>query len=122
MRLATLLTLPLLGALMALPAQAPAQVSITARLGPVLSIKAYSAERHGDWHTSYKKWTPVTRYEVNGSYYSKNVSGSRPVAMYRYKSETFLPPHEKAFNGYDKRYNYKHAPNEEDHGRVHSGS
>ena len=71
MRIATLVTYPLLlGALIAMPTRAPAQVSVRvgARLGPEISLSAYSPERHGDWRTNYRQWRPVTLYDVNAAH------------------------------------------------------
>jgi hypothetical protein len=122
MRIATLLTYPLLlGALIALPAQAPAQVSIRigARLGPEVQVGAYSPARYGEWRTSYRQWQPVTYYNLNGHYYRNNVRGSRAVQMYRRGNENFLPPQEQGWNGSDRRYNNRHRPNNDDYGHVH---
>jgi roadblock/LC7 domain-containing protein len=122
MRIATFLTLPLLGALIALPAPAPAQVNVTiqfgARLGPEIGVFAYSPERHGDWRTNYRRWTPVTLYDVNGHYYRTAVRGARPVLLYTYNNEYFLPPQDRAWIGLDKRYNYPRQPTPVDYGRA----
>ena len=120
MRIATLVTIPLLvlGAQIAMPTRAPAQVSVTARLGPEISVSAYSQTRHGDWQTNYRQWKPVTLYNVNGHYYKHSVRGARAVAVYQHNNETFLPPQDKAWVGHDRRYNYKHQPNNDDYGRV----
>jgi hypothetical protein len=88
------------------------------RLGHEIGVLAYSAERAGDWHRNYRRWTPVTTYEVNGRYYPNNAPGARPVAMYRYRNEYFLPPQDQAFAGHDRRFNYGNQPNNEDRGRV----
>jgi hypothetical protein len=124
MRLGKLVALPLLAAMIAVPAQrAHAQVSINvklgARLGPEVGIFAYSPERLGDWHANYRKWTPITVYDVNGHYYRHPVGGSRAVVVYSYNGEYFFPPTDHAWVGFDKRYDYHHAPIEVDFGRVH---
>ena len=119
MRIATLVTYPLLvGALIALPTRAPAQVRVTARLGPEISLSAYSPAQHGDWRTNYRQWKPVTLYDVNGHYYQHSVRGARAVQVYRRGNEHFLPPQDQAWVGHDKRYNYKHQPSNDDYGRV----
>jgi hypothetical protein len=122
MRIASLMTLPLLGALIALPTRAPAQanvsVSVGARFGPEVSLSAYSQDRHGDWRTSYRQWKPVTLYDVNGHYYQHRVRGGRPVQVYRRGNEHFLPPQDQGWVGHDRRYNYNHRPNNTDYGRV----
>jgi hypothetical protein len=122
MRIATLVTIPLLvlGAQIALPARAPAQVSVRigARLGPEISLSTYSPDRYGDWRTNYRRWRPVTLYDVNGHYYQHSVRGARAVQVYRRGNEHFLPPQDQAWVGHDRRYNYKHQPNNDDYGRV----
>ncbi len=122
MRITTWLTIPLFGVLMAVPAFVPAQVNIKvefgARLGPEVGVVAYAPERHGDWRVEYRKWTPVVLYDVNGHYYRNEVRGSRPILVYTYRNEYFLPPQDKAWVGLDKRYNYAQRPVEVDYGRV----
>jgi hypothetical protein len=122
MRIATMLTIPLLGALVALPASAPAQVNISVkfgtRLGPEIGVFAYSPERHGDWRANYRKWTPVTIYDVNGRYYRYAVAGSRPVVVYSYNNEYFFPPSDRSWDGFDKRYDYRRRPGADDERRV----
>jgi hypothetical protein len=122
MRLTTLLSLPLFAGLIAAPTVVPAQVQISVqfgtRLGPEIGVFAYSQERHGDWRNNYRRWTPVTLYDVNGRYYRTNVRGSRAVAMYTYQNEYFLPPSDQEWVGRDTRYNYGRRPNESDMGRA----
>ena len=122
MRIANLMTVTLVAAALALPARVPAQVNITVRfgtgLGPEVDVFAYAPERLGDWHASYRQWTPVTLYDVNGHYYRKSVSGSRAVVVYSYNGEYFLPPTDRAWVGFDKRYDYKRAPADVDMGRA----
>jgi hypothetical protein len=122
MRVTTFLALPILGALIALPARAPAQVNVSVqfgtRLGPEIGVFAYSTQRQGDWRSNYRSWTPVTLYDVNGHYYRNNVRGSRAVAVYSYNNEYFLPPEDQAWNNADKRYNYQRRPIADDQSRV----
>ena len=112
----------LLGVGLALPARAPAQVNLSLtlsqRLGPELSIFAYSAPDHGAWRTTYRQWTPVTVYVYEGHYYRKSVRGARPMVIYRRNNEYFMPPEDRSWVGSDKRYNYKRQPIEEDRGRA----
>lgn len=114
MRITTLLTVPILAALIALPTRAPAQTSISVQIGtpgPEFSVVAYSAQRHGAWQANYQRWTPVTMYEVNGHYYRSqahdrdNRPVGRPVSMYRYRNEYFTPPTDQRFAGKDRRIN-----------------
>jgi hypothetical protein len=126
MRPTSLLTISLLGATMAIAAPAPAQLNVSVlfgtRLGPEIGVFAYSQERQGDWRNNYRQWTPVTLYDVNGHYYRSQVRGSRPVAVYSYNNEYFLPPQDQAWVGKDRRYNYRRRPNDSDEHRVRSYS
>jgi hypothetical protein len=122
MRITPWLTLPLLAALSALPAPAPAQLNVTiqfgARLGPEIGVFAYSPQRHGDWRTTYRQWAPVTLYDINGHYYRTQVRGARPVLVYSYRNEYFLPPQDQAWVGFDKRYQSQRQPAPADYGRA----
>jgi hypothetical protein len=122
MKIAKWLAVPFAIALVALPARAPAQVNLTVRfgtrLGPDVGVFAYSPERNGDWHANYRKWTPVTLYDVNGRYYRNSVNGSRAVIVYSYNDEYFLPPTDAGWVGMDRRYNYNRRPSADDAGRV----
>lgn len=121
MRFATSVAYPiLLGALIALPARAPAQVSvqINARLGPAIGLSVYTPDRYGDWRTTYRQWTPVTLYTVNGNYYRRSTRGARRVTVYRRGNDYFLPPQDQAWVNRDRRYNYRHRPNNDDYGRA----
>ena len=123
MRIATWMTVPLLGALIALPTRAPAQMNITVRfgtrLGPEIGVFAYSPQRYGDWRASYRRWTPVTLYDINGHYYRNSVRGARAVQVYSYNHEYFLPPEDQAWaHRGDPRFNYNRAPGQPDYGRA----
>jgi hypothetical protein len=122
MRKTTLLAAALASALMALPARAPAQVQISvafgARLGPQIGIFAYSADHYGPWRTAYVDWTPVTVYYVNGRYYRHGVSGARAVVVYRYHDDYFFPPRDRGWNKFDRRYDYRHRPDDDDWGHA----
>lgn len=121
MRIAPWITLPLLGALVLQPAPAAAQgvrISFGARLGPEVRVYAYSPDRLGDWRANYVRWTPVTLYDINGHYYRRAVRGARPVLVYKYHNQYFLPPDDQGWRGRDHRYNYRRAPNQTDYGRA----
>ena len=120
MRIATLVTLPLLGALIALPTRAPAQLTIRfgTRLGPEVSVFAYSAERYGNWRDRYGQWKPVTLYDINGHYYRYQAGGARAVQVYQHANEYFLPPQDREWVGRDRRYNYQRQPGDVDYGRA----
>jgi hypothetical protein len=122
MRIVKLMALPLLAAMAIVPTRASAQVNLSVRfgtrLGPDIGVFAYSQERMGDWHQNYRKWTPVTLYDINGRYYRNSVSGSRAVGVYSYNGEYFLPPSDAGWVGRDQRYNYAWRPVAEDANRV----
>jgi roadblock/LC7 domain-containing protein len=96
-----------------------AHVAVDSRLGAEIELWDYSADRAGDWRTSYRRWTPVTIYEYHGHYYQHAIAGTRPVEVYRYGYEYFLPPGDAAWVGFDKRFDYKHRPTDDDRTRVH---
>ena len=120
MRRTLVFVLPLLGALI-FSTRAPAQINVGVRfgtrLGPEVSVFAYSPERLGDWRANYRRWAPVTLYDINGRYYRSYVRGARPILVYQYRNEYFLPPQDQGWNGSDRRYNYRRQPTQEDFGR-----
>jgi hypothetical protein len=122
MKIGKLIAVPFVVALFAVPSHASAQVNLSVRfgtrLGPDVSVFAYSPERHGDWRANYRKWTPITLYDINGHYYRNSVPGARAVAMYSYNGEFFLPPTDDAWMNKDRRYSYDHRPVDIDRGRV----
>jgi hypothetical protein len=119
MRIRTLFALPIIAGLLALPTVTTAQ-SVTARTGirlPEINVGIYAPESHGAWRDNYRTWEPTTVYIVNGRYYGSRVRGSRSVVVYRRNNEYFLPPHEKAWEGHDDRYDYKRKPHKDDWNR-----
>ena len=119
MRISSLATLPLIAVLALAPAKSSAQVSVSLRLGPPVVVHSYTPEVYGDWHSSYRSWTPTTRYYYDGKWYDKSVRGSRAVAVYRNRSgEVFLPPQDHDWDNKDKRYNYKRRPSDEHYQHV----
>lgn len=121
MRLSTLAVLPLLGALFYAPAPAAAQgisIRFGTRLGPQVNLTTYSADRYGDWRTGFRRWTPVTLYEVNGRYYRYQVRGARAILVYKYRNDYFLPPQDQGWRNHDRRYNYHRIPSDADYGRA----
>jgi hypothetical protein len=116
MRLATVaVSLSLLFAGAPIAPAAAQGVGITVKLGPERTVRPYSSDKYGDWHTNYKKWTPTTLYYNDGHYYGKKGPGSRAVMVYKKGNDYFLPPHESDWVGKDKRYNYSRKPNDEDY-------
>ena len=119
MRISMLAALPLIGALALSPASSSAQVSVSLRLGPPVTVHTYAQESYGDWHTNYRQWTPTTMYYYEGNWYPKQVRGSRAVAVYRSKQgQYFLPPQDHDWDNKDKRYNYKRRPLDEHYQHV----
>lgn len=116
MRITRFLALPFVAALMLAPRSAPAQVNVTIRLGTPVMVMNYSPDYYGEWRTNYTQWRPVTVYFYQGKYYPRSVRGSRPVMIYRRGTEYFLPPQDQAWaKRGDKRFNYKHRPNDDDY-------
>jgi len=122
MRITCLVTLPLLSAAIVLPTKASAQVNISvafgSRLGPEIGVFRYAPERLGDWRANYRNWRPVTLYDINGRYYRGQVRGARPIQVYSYENEYFLPPQDRAWSGADRRYDDRRQPTQDDYGRV----
>ena len=119
MRISLLSTLPLLGSLALAPHQGSAQVNVTIKLGNPVPVTRYAPEAYGDWHTDYQSWRPVTLYAYQGNLYTRQVSGSRPVALYRTRQgDYFLPPQDRDWDGKDHRYNYKRRPSDDDYERA----
>jgi hypothetical protein len=90
---------------------------IDRRFGSELGVLEYSSERAGDWRKNYKRWTPTTVYEFKGHYYPHDAPGARALQIYRYHDEYFLPPRDRGWVGYDKRYDYDRQPTDDDHSR-----
>ena len=83
---------------------------------PGIEIYGYSARQYGDWRASYRQWTPVVVYEVNGQYYPTNVRGARQVQVYRSQGGYFLPPRDQDWARTDKRFKNKRRPTDADYG------
>jgi len=111
--------LPLIGLLaVATPRPAPAQVSIDVRLGPPVVVTNYAPDVYGDWRTDYRYWHPVTLYFYDGNWYQRQVRGARPVVVYRYRNQFFLPPRDEGWMNRDRRYNYKRRPMDDDYNHA----
>lgn len=118
MRISLLATLPLLGALAVAPHQASAQASVTLRLGTPLVVTNYAQESYGDWHTTYRHWSPVTVYSYNGNWYPRQVRGSRAVTVYRTNNQYFLPPRDQDWNNRDHRISARRRPTDDDYSHA----
>jgi hypothetical protein len=128
MRFPKIMTLPVLAALALAPVASHAQINATVHIGPTprawgheIVINPYAQDKYGDWHTSYRRWQPVTMYFHDGRYFDRQVRGSRPVMVYRAHGEYFLPPQDRDWNNKDRRYNYKRVPNDDDYNRPRPG-
>lgn len=118
-RASWLTALPLIGLLaVATPRPAPAQVSISVRFGPPVVVTDYAPEVYGDWRTDYIYWRPVTLYFFEGNWYPRPIRGARPVVVYRYRNEYFLPPRDQGWVNRDRRYNYRRRPIDVDYRHV----
>ncbi len=110
MRFISLAGISLVGAIIAAPAAASAQVrvqvDIGGRRGPEIGVVAYSPRRVGEWRDNYQRWTPVTLYyyEPARRYYARPVHGARPVMLYSYRGEYFLPPRHESWDRVDRRF------------------
>lgn len=124
MRISTRMALPTLSGLMLIglaacgPGYGTTRVGMSAQLGPGINVYAYDAARDGDWHTSYRQWTPTTVYEANGTYYPNKVRGGRQVQVYHSQSGYMLPPRDQAVASTDKRLNRKKLPTDADYSRA----
>ncbi len=119
----TLAALPLLLAGLALPAQA--QISADIHIGPPqrswgheVPVVTYSSERFGPWRSAYRHWHLVSVYYANGHYYQHRIRGARRVEVYRSGNAYFLPPQEPGWNHFDRRYDYRYAPHDEDYSHA----
>lgn len=83
--------------------------------GDEVFVGSYSSDAYGDWRTNARNWEPVTLYNHNGRYYSTVVPGARAVAVYRSDNQYFLPPTDDQWKNSDSRYDYSHAPTQDDY-------
>lgn len=90
-------------------------IGITAQMGPALDISLYSSNQFGDWHRAYRTWTPVRVYYMNGRYYRRPVRGARLVIVYSDGHHYFFPPRDDGWNHFDRRYDYRYRPTDDDY-------
>jgi hypothetical protein len=103
------------------PACAPpgaTEIGVSAEFGPGIDVFDYDAGYFGPWRTDYLLWTPTTVYVEGSHFYSTRVRGSRPVEVYRYRDQYFLPPRDHGWVNHDRRYDYKHRPSSKDYQRA----
>lgn len=117
MRAMQIIAAGLAGALLLRPAAAQSQVSVSitvgAQLGPPVPVYVYSAERYGPWREDWDRWTPVVLFEQDGRFYRRHARGMRAVEVYVYGRDYFLPPQDRDWVGYDRRYDYRLRPGRE---------
>jgi hypothetical protein len=108
MRSISLITLPVLAALAALPlsAQVSARVHVGIPIGRPemrvvgrpLAVREYDPAVVGDWEDYYDDWAPETVYLYGGQYYDYPVvSYATPVVVYRYRDQVFFGPRDRNF-------------------------
>ncbi|MGH7581776.1 MAG: hypothetical protein ACREL5_00965 [Gemmatimonadales bacterium] len=118
MRMASLLTIAAFGSATLFAGQAAAQVSATIHIGQQprsgneVVVYPYSSATYGDWHTADRRWQPVRLYQRDGHFYRTRVSESRPVGVYRWHQQYFLPPRDATWQNHDRRYNYRYRPDD----------
>ena len=83
--------------------------------GNEVFISSYSPDVHGDWRNTYRRWQPVTLYNRNGRYFTRDVPSARAVMVYRWQNQYFLPPTDDQWRSADRRYNYGRAPTQDDY-------
>ncbi len=100
------------------PGYRTTRISASAQLGPGIDIYSYSASQDGDWHANYRQWTPVTVYEMNGSYYPNQVKGGREVQVYRTSGGYMLPPQRPEHEPHRQAPERQELPNSADYSRA----
>ena len=85
------------------------------RYGNNVQVTIYSPDTHGDWRRSYDRWEPVTIFNLNGRYFPASVPGARPLMVYRWQGQYFLPPRDQAWLDVDRRYDYRLRPTDDDY-------
>jgi hypothetical protein len=78
----------------------------------------YSPQVHGDWRTAYNGWATATIYNLNGHYYPTQVPGARPLMVYQWQNQYFLPPQDRGWDNVDRRYDYRLRPTDDDYNSV----
>lgn len=122
MRATHLFAAALAGALLLEPSPARGQVSVSitlgAEVGPPIPVYTYSAYRYGPWRKDWRRWTPVVLYERDGRFYRHHARGTRAVEVYADGGDYFMPPRDRDWVGFDRRYDYGDRPRDDDFDRV----
>ena len=111
-----------MGALALMTACAPSYrtngASVGVQAGNGVDVYGYSPQAYGDWHTTYRQWTPTTVYEWNGRYYPTRIRGARQVQVYQTDRGYMMPPRDADFVRTDRRFNKKKLPTDDDYRRA----
>jgi len=120
MRISTLTTALTLATAAGIAGCGPGYTSygVTADFGTPVDVYGYEPDYWGDWRTNYSLWSPTVVYDYNGAYYPRQIRGSRPVEVYQYHNQYFMPPRDNAWVNTDKRFDYKHRPSGKDYQRA----
>jgi hypothetical protein len=86
--------------------------------GSEVVVNTYSPEAYGNWRSGYRRWRPVTLYSRDNRYFLRAVPGSRPVSVYSWNNQYFLPPQDRQWDQYDRRFNYGRRPTDDDYRNV----
>jgi hypothetical protein len=119
MRVSLMGAVPVLAALTALPAgaQISARVHVDIPIGRQQQGVIYGAPRRqvivrdydegqfGPWDEYYDNWEPVTLYYYDGYYYDYPVVAyARPIVVFSYRNQFFLPPRVRAYDTWRRTY------------------
>ena len=111
MRISMMGAVPVLAALVAVPAtaQVSARVHVDIPIGrraPLVYgaprrqvvVREYDPSLFGDWDSYYDDWAPTTLYYYDGYYYDYPiVEYAEPVLVYSFRNQFFLPPRDRRF-------------------------
>ena len=92
--------------------------SASADIGPGVDLYGYYPDYWGDWHSNFSLWSPAVVYEYGGRYYPTRVRNSRPVSVYQYRNQYFMPPRDNDFRNRDRRFDYRHRLTNQDYQRA----
>ncbi|MGH7524940.1 MAG: hypothetical protein ACREK8_11575 [Gemmatimonadales bacterium] len=92
--------------------------AVSAEMGPGVDLYGYYPDYWGDWRTNYSLWSPTVVYEYGGRYYPTRVRNGRPVSVYQYRNQYFLPPRDGKIGQTDHRIDMRHRPSNQDYQRA----
>ncbi|MGH7524792.1 MAG: hypothetical protein ACREK8_10830 [Gemmatimonadales bacterium] len=111
MRISLMGAVPVLAALVAVPAsgQVSARVHVDIPIGrraPIVYgaprrqvvVREYDPSFFGAWDSYYDDWAPTTLYYYDGYYYDYPIASyAEPVLVYSFRNQFFLPPRDRRF-------------------------